>query len=331
MSFVDFVSVVPRVADLRSYTANARQVIRWSDEAGLDGILLFTGAGAVLDPWLAASAVLAESRLHPLVAVNPIYMHPYAAARMVQSLVDLYGRRIDLNLITGTALRDMAALGDTVAHDERYARLGEYVDVMCGVLGSPRPYSLDGRYFRVSHLQLTPPVPAGFAPRLFLAGQSPAAMELAARVGARSIRMLPKTGTCDAGALHVGIVARPDKEDAVKAAYAAFPPDETGRDLVEASMAQTDSVWKTRLYEAADGYADGGMYWLAPFRSGQADGPYLVGDYMAVADRLTELAAAGVSTFVVDTPVEEAEYLHIAEVARLVRSRLAGSGSEARS
>jgi len=45
--------------------------------------LIYTDNGLV-DPWLIAQAMITHTeRLCPLVAVQPVYMHPYAVAKMV--------------------------------------------------------------------------------------------------------------------------------------------------------------------------------------------------------------------------------------------------------
>ena len=58
---------------------------RWSEEAGCTGMLVYTD-NSIVDPWLVAQTALAATeRLAPLVAVQPVYMHPYTAATMVSS------------------------------------------------------------------------------------------------------------------------------------------------------------------------------------------------------------------------------------------------------
>jgi alkanesulfonate monooxygenase len=60
---------------------------------GCEGSLIYTENGLV-DPWVVAQ-VLVESTtsLAPLVAVQPVYMHPYSVAKMVSTLAHLYERR----------------------------------------------------------------------------------------------------------------------------------------------------------------------------------------------------------------------------------------------
>src|ERR1044072_4141573 len=106
-----------RNEDSRSYLERVAQVARWSDGAGYRGMLVYTDNGLV-DPWLVAQIILQSTeRLCPLVAVQPVYMHPYAAAKMVASLGFLHARRIYLNIVAGGFRNDLIALGDDTPHD----------------------------------------------------------------------------------------------------------------------------------------------------------------------------------------------------------------------
>src|SRR6266571_3152869 len=61
------------------------EIARWSEDAGCEGILVFTD-NAQLDPWLVSQLIIeATERLCPLVAIQPVYMHPYSVAKMVTS------------------------------------------------------------------------------------------------------------------------------------------------------------------------------------------------------------------------------------------------------
>lgn len=316
-----YLTAVPRVEDPRTATRVAAEVIRWSDEFDLDGVLLFTGSGAVLDPWLGAAAVIAGTRrLVPLVALNPLYTHPYAAARSLLSLTELYGRRVDLNLITGAALGELAAIGDTLDHDQRYARLQEYAEVFLDLLGG-RPVTRAGRFYQVHGLQLSPPVPDALRPRLHLAGRSAEAGRTAAALGATRMGMLPVTPEeppgC-VGALHFGVLARDTAAEAEQAARRYFPDDPAGREMLRMSMANTDSVWKHELAAAEE--TGGSPVRLAPFHAFQADCPYLVGDHDTVAACIARLRAAGAHTFVMDAPTTREDFGQLAEVVRRLRA-----------
>src|ERR1700686_3476792 len=96
----------------KSYLRNIIDVARWSEEAGCEGILIYTD-NSLVDPWLVAQIIIQNTeRLCPLVAVQPAYLHPYAVAKMVSSLGHLYSRRVYLNMVAGGFKNDLAALND---------------------------------------------------------------------------------------------------------------------------------------------------------------------------------------------------------------------------
>ena len=98
------------------------EIARWSEDAGCEGMLVFTD-NSQLDPWLVSQVIIeATERLCPLVAIQPVYMHPYSVAKMITSFAHLYGRRLYLNMVAGGFKNDLAALNDLTPHDERYAR-----------------------------------------------------------------------------------------------------------------------------------------------------------------------------------------------------------------
>src|SRR5690349_15631608 len=96
-------------ADGASYMARVLDVARWSDQVGCRGILVYAD-NSQLDPWLLSQIIVTHTRsLCPLVAVQPIYMHPYTVAKMVASIAHLYGRRMYLNMVAGGFKHDLLA------------------------------------------------------------------------------------------------------------------------------------------------------------------------------------------------------------------------------
>ena len=314
-------AINPQTRDLDRYWRELQACIRRSAQLGWAGVLLFTGNDTYVEPWLAAQYALAETAsLSPLVAVNPVYMHPYSAAKMVSSLSYLYRRKIFLNMVCGIALSHLDALGDHLSHDERYERLGEYIAIMQSLF-SGKPVSFDGRYYRVAHLRLLPAVPAEIWPEFLLAGQSEAAQGVCERVGAIGMRMLHPAleRAHDASrAISLGIVTRATREEAWNVARALFPADRQAQELLDLSMSNTDSSWKRRLHSVAhlpELTEDG--YWLGPFRNFQADCPYFVASYSRTAELLTALVEKGVDLLVLDLPANDEEYEHIGRAVAL--------------
>src|SRR5579871_5092718 len=95
------------------YLKQVIDVARWSEEHGCEGILVYTD-NRIADPWLVSQIIIENTeRLSPLVAVQPIYLHPYSVAKMVSSLGFLYRRRLYLNMVAGGFVNDLTSLDDT--------------------------------------------------------------------------------------------------------------------------------------------------------------------------------------------------------------------------
>src|SRR5258706_1776371 len=76
------------------YIDRVAEVARWSERAGCAGILVYAD-NSLVDSWQVAQVVIrASESLCPMVAVQPVYMHPYTVAKIVSSLAFLYGRRV---------------------------------------------------------------------------------------------------------------------------------------------------------------------------------------------------------------------------------------------
>ena len=319
-----------------SYLRQAQQIARWSEAAGCEGILVYTDNGQV-DPWLAAQAIItATERLCPLVAIQPVYMHPYSVAKMITSLAFLHGRRVHLNMVAGGFKNDLEALNDRTPHDERYERLGEYTAIIQQLLRSDGPVSFEGRYYQVKNLRLTPPLPPALTPGVLLSGSSEAGMAAALRLGATPVEYPKPPAECTVAAaangkargLRVGIIARESEDEAWSVAEARFPEDRKGQLTHQLAMKVSDSSWHQQLSrrDAGQGATPNSTrdpYWLVPFQNYKTFCPYLVGSYPRVAELLATYVHADYRTFVLDVPASAEELEHIGEVIGRATHRLA--------
>jgi alkanesulfonate monooxygenase len=308
-------SAAPR----ESYVQNVVDVARWSEEAGCEGILVYTD-NSLVDPWQVAQIIIQNTRhLSPLVAVQPSYMHPYAVAKMVSSLGHLYGRRVYLNMVAGGFKNDLAALNDTTPHDKRYARLVEYTTIIQELLKSPAPVSYHGEFYVVDKLRMTPPLAAELIPGILVSGSSDAGLTSAQALGAIAVKY-PQPVECEpqcdpstAGfGIRVGIVSRETDEEAWQVAHARFPEDRKGQLTHQLAMKTSDSAWHHQLSQMATDTRNGGTpYWLHPFENYKTFCPYLVGGYERVAAELAKYIECGHRTFILDIPPTREELEHI--------------------
>lgn len=302
----------PQSKDYNSadYAKHAVTVARWSEAAGCTGILIYTDNG-LADPWLVGQTIIqATNTLCPLVALQPIYMHPYTAAKMVSTIAHLHGRRVYLNMVAGGFRGDLQALGDTSPHDDRYLRLTEYTLIVKSLLAGGKPVTFDGQYYAVKNLRLAPSLPAEFMPSILMSGSSPAALAAVRQTGAVGIvypepfaqNFDPLQTVLSRGA-RFGVIARADADQAWQIARARFPADGRGRMTHKLAMAVSDSVWHKQLSLTPD-QPEGGQtpYWLWPFHSYKTFCPYLVGSHEQVAAYLGHYIACGYRTFILDIP-----------------------------
>src|SRR5690348_7992471 len=163
-----------RAPDL-SYLA---QIATACDALGFDGMLTPCGTGCE-DAWLATASLIPLTRdVKFLVAFRPGLLSPTLAAQMASTYQRLSGGRLLLNIVTGAEPAELARFGDWDDKDTRYARTGEFLEVMTGAWAD-RPTDFEGEHYRVA--AATTRVPPDPRPPIYFGGASPAAEQVAAR------------------------------------------------------------------------------------------------------------------------------------------------------
>lgn len=302
------------------YLKRVRTIAQWSERCGCRGILVYADNG-IVDPWLVAQQIVEHtSELCPLIAVQPMYMHPYTAAKMVASLGHMYGRRVFLNMIAGGFRNDLIALNDDTPHDDRYLRLTEYTQIIRELLSADRGVTFAGRYYSINNLKMKPALAPELFPGIMMSGSSPAGAAAAAEVGAIAVKYPQRTcdesqtGDEQAGpsGVRVGIIARETAEEAWRVAHERFPTDRRGQVMHRVAMKISDSHWHRQLSEMARESATADdPYWLGPFENYRTFCPYLVGSYDRVAEELSRYMEIGHDNFILDIPASEEELQHI--------------------
>jgi alkanesulfonate monooxygenase len=313
-------STCPSSADARpaAYLEQACQVAGWAEEWGCEGILVYAD-NAQIDAWTVAASILRTTeRISPLVAVQPIYMHPYYIAKMVTTLSNLHSRRLCLNLVAGGFKGDLFALDDTTPHDRRYERLAEYTTIVKRLLEG-ESVTFAGSFYRVESLKLRPTLDAALLPEIFVSGSSQAGLDAARALGATAVKYPQPPGEDEAPSdlsiehgVRVGIIARADSREAWRIAHERFPPNRRGQLAHQLAMKASDSLWHGQLSRLAEVNAavPESPYWLVPFQNYSTMCPYLVGSYQEVSLELRRYIVAGYTTFLLDVPTSEEELHH---------------------
>ena len=287
---------------------------------GLEGMLVYSENGLV-DPWLVSQMLIqATDRISPLVAVQPVYMHPYTVAKMIASLAHLHGRRTCVNLVAGGFRNDLAALGDETPHDERYARLTDYGGLIKALTHETIPVTSRSSHYSVDELRLTPPVPPELQPEFMISGSSAAGLRAARALEATALRYPqppgeeePQSETGLRTGIRIGIIARESSEEAWRIGLEKFPEDRAGQITHRLAMTVSDSEWHRQLSRLAEAAAAReSPYWLGPFQNYRTYCPYLVGTHAEVAEQLSGYLSRGHDTFILDVPSSREDLEHAA-------------------
>jgi alkanesulfonate monooxygenase len=308
-----------RSGDGDAYRRQVCDVARWSEEAGCEGILVYTDNG-LLDTWLVSQLIIqCTSKLSPLVAVQPVYMHPYTVAKMISTLSLLHGRRIDLNIVAGGFKNDLLALDDRTPHDKRYARLTEYTAIVRRLLEGGPSVTFKGDFYSVTNLSLVPALDPTLVPRILLSGSSPEGLAAAKTLGALPVcypepasqTEWRQDGQREFG-IRVGIIGREDEEEAWRIARERFPEDRRGQATHQLAMKVSDSAWHRQLSAIAPQLTAESAYWMVPFQNYKTFCPYLVGSYERVGEELGRYLASGCRAIILDVPPNATEMRHVA-------------------
>jgi alkanesulfonate monooxygenase len=313
---VDIFLIAPRPTHTSDYWRETAALIELADATSdVAGLLIHTGNDMPLEPFTLAQIIFERSKtLVPLVAVNPVYQHPYSVARVISSFYAIYGRPIYLNLVTGVSVRHLQSLGDELSHDERYIRLEEFGKVIQSLLRPSGVTTFDGRFYRLLGAQLAQRLPEGVNIDFLIAGASDASRRSAVNLDAVHISMFGTSPAAEASkrtGLHFGLVARHNQAAALDVARRTFADNGSGADRHAIALQFSDSEWKHQLEAQAQSAVDHTTSWMVPFRSGRADCPYLVGDHSQIAETLAHLIVDGTRTLVLDIIPTAADFEHL--------------------
>jgi FMNH2-dependent dimethyl sulfone monooxygenase len=300
--------------------AYAKRLAQRSEQIGYDLTLIaelflndIKGIDApALEAWSTAAALAAVTeKLELMVAVRPTFHQPAIFAKQAANVDQIAGGRLALNVVSSWWSDEARRYGVQFdAHDDRYARTAEWLDVLDGAWREPR-FSYEGRYYKVDETVLEPkPHPSHRRPTLYAGGESEAAKTLIARQcdayvmhGDPADRVAPKVADMRAR-------REAASERSVAAGAAELPPMEYGM-AAYAVVRDTEAEARReveRITNVSPGTPGFGNYqdWV---RNTQLEDTLSLQDYSVsnrglraglvgtpeqVADRVRELAAAGV-------------------------------------
>ncbi len=293
------------------------QIASAAEEFGFEAAL--TPAGPWCDDaWVTTMALTQRTRrLKYLVAFRPGLTSPTLAAQMAATYQFHSGGRLLLNVVTGGDSSEQHAYGDWLGKDDRYARCGEFLEIVRG-LWAGKTVDHHGAHLHVEGGGIgRRPDPV---PPIYFAGSSPAAIDVAGRhadvyltwgeppdlVADKLERV--RARVADLGrTVRFGIRLHVVSRDGADAAWAAADAllETVGDDeiaAIHARMAATESEGQRRMLALHGGRRDAlevsPNLWAGVGLARGGAGTALVGSHTEVADRIEEYAALGIDEFI---------------------------------
>lgn len=139
-------------------------------------------AAPVLECWTTAAALASVTEKVELMnAIRPGFRLPAITAKMAANIDHISNGRFSLNVVSAWWEQEMREYGGTwVAHDERYVRTREFIEVMRG-MWTEEEFSYEGKYYTVERAHLEPKPVSKPWPTLYAGGESEDAKQMISR------------------------------------------------------------------------------------------------------------------------------------------------------
>lgn len=307
------------------------RVARAAESAGFAGILVPTGI-PYLESWMVGSAILHHTeRIVPLVAFRPGLISPSVAAKTAATL-DQFGRgRLAVNIVTGGSPRELGQDGDFLAHDERYARTDEFLEVVRKLWREPTVVH-EGRFYKIADGVLNPKNYQGREIPVYFGGSSERGKEVAAKYAdvylqwgepveqiADQIREVQAQAARYGRTLEFGVRMHVIVRDTEQAAWQVaeeligeIDPEVEAR--MQAYFREADSVAQRRMSQLVKGNLRFGKYqWAGIGRVRKGAGTAVVGTPEQVEEVLRDYAEVGVTHFILSGYPHDEEALRFGE------------------
>jgi len=302
------------------------QLAQAAEINGFEAVLTPTGQWCE-DAWLTTAMLIGSTEsLKYLVALRPGLISPTLAAQMAATFQWQSQGRVLLNVVTGGESIEQRAFGDFLPKQDRYARCGEFLDIVRQLWTSDDPVTVAGEHLRVEQASLArrpDPLPA-----VFFGGSSPDAGRVAARFAdtyltwgeppaqvGEKLDWIRGLATEQGRELSYGIRLHVISRDTSEQAWAeaqrllsALDPQTVA--AAQQSLAQSESEGQRRMRELHGGGGDFGVgadarrleiypnLWSGVGLVRGGAGTALVGSHQDVADRITEYAELGLEHFI---------------------------------
>lgn len=286
---------------------------RCAEESGIDSLLTDFGFSKPDSILLAAALGMATEKINFIVAYRSGLLGPTVFVQQLNTLSSLIDGRFSLNIVAGHSPDEQRFYGDFLEHDERYARTEEFLSVCRALWQRNGPVTFRGKYYQVENARLNIPfVSKGrTAPEIFIGGSSPPAMRLAINHGTCWMRIadapervrpaiLPALERGLEVGMRMAIIARPTREEAVRAAYSlieSLDPAAGDAEKENEFVKRSDSMSIKTTYELEREWLTSYL-WTGAVRKIGAAGIALVGSPVEIASAIMEYREVGVRQFI---------------------------------
>jgi alkanesulfonate monooxygenase len=285
---------------------------RCAEESGIESVLLSFSRYEPETLMTTCALGRATRSLKFIVAHRSGMIQPTMFVQQVNTLSSLIGGRLALNIVAGSSTAEQRGYGDFLEHDERYARAEEFLAICRAFWRGEEEVDFRGDYYTVERGRLHTPYVASdrTAPEIYVSGHSPQAERLANAQGSCWLRLIDTpealaplvARTRQRGVevcLRLGLICRPTREEAIRAAEAMLPDEEIGRrergilagsesETLKGALATADSVgWMNRHLWAG----------LVPYYGSSAI--TLLGSPRELAEAFLEYKRIGVTQFII--------------------------------
>jgi FMNH2-dependent dimethyl sulfone monooxygenase len=251
---------------------------------------------------LAMTAMFAgyTDRARLITAVHPGFFLPAAIAKWGATIDNLSGGRWSPNITSGWHEREFPMYGvGFLDHDDRYARSGEFIDVLRGAW-EQQQFSYSGDYYRVEELRLEPRPTAPLT--VFQGGQSPAAIEMGAE---RSDWMFINGGPPDkiAGIIEQARAGARERGRELRFAMWSIPLcRETDAEAEAEAQAMVDELSDEMIARKRAAWSGAEGMWrsedpLALIGGNEGYASRLIGSPQTIVERMLEFHRIGVDCF----------------------------------
>jgi alkanesulfonate monooxygenase len=312
------------------------QFCRAAEQCGIDSLLVDINFGKPDPITLALALCKATTTMKFMVACRPGLMSPTLFVQQVNTFSALMPGRISLNIVAGHSPQEQRYYGDHLTHDERYARMDEFLTICHAFWRDDGPVNFHGKYYTIEDGRLNTPFvsPQAIHPAIYLGGNSPPARDVAMRHATCWMRFADTTErlreqiqpVLDQGkevGLRLSIITRPTRDEALQAAHALLPSPL----IEEKSRRETAFVQGSDSVSIRAAFAQAEQEWLTPWlwmgavRTHGTTAMALVGMPAEVASGLLAFRDAGISQFILSGWPKQQEMLRFArEVLPLLRT-----------